>query len=293
LKSMNNAMKATTHFLLLFCLGCTLCGFQPGKVSAETDIPFNGLIEPNLVVEVGSSVAGVINSVPVDRGDMVKEGQVLAKLQSDVERASMELARIRAEMEATVLARRKELDFAKRNENRVLKLYTQNAIPEKEWDEVQTKRVLAEYRLAEALENKRLAEMEHKRAMEVVKQTVIRSPVSGIVVERFLSAGEYVEDHPILKLAKIDPLNVEVILPVQMFGTIDVGVSATVLPEEPVGGTYRAKVKIVDRFIEAASGTFRVRLELPNPDHRLPHGLKCKVLFDNPLPHKALSSATQ
>ncbi len=82
---------------------------------------------------------------------------------------------------------------------------------------------------------------------------------------------------------QINPLNVEVILPVQMFGTVDVDMLATVKPEEPVGGVYTAKVKIVDRFIEAASGTFRIRLELPNPDYRLPHGLKCKVIFQNSL----------
>jgi RND family efflux transporter MFP subunit len=254
---------------------------------------FDGLIEPYLVVEVGSSVAGVLKSVPVDRGDMVKKGQVVARLQAGVENAAVDLARTRAEMESIVLARRKELDLAKRNEQRVKKLFAQNAIPEREWDEIKTKRILAECKVTEALENKRLAQMELNRAIEVVKQTVIRSPVSGIVVERFLSTGEYVEDHPILKLAQINPLNVEVILPVQLFGAIKVDAPATVRPEDPVGGNYKAKVKIVDPFIEAASGTFRVRLELPNPKHRLPHGLKCKVIFKNPQTMKLQSLVTR
>ena len=254
---------------------------------------FDGLIEPYLVVEVGSSVAGVLKSVPVDRGDMVKKGQVVARLQAGVENAAVDLARTRAEMESIVLARRKELDLAKRNEQRVKKLFSQNAIPEREWDEIQTKRILAECKVAEALENKRLAQMELNRALEVVKQTIIRSPVTGIVVERFLSTGEYVEDHPILKLAQINPLNVEVILPVQLFGAIKVDAPATVKPEDPVGGIYKAKVKIVDPFIEAASGTFRVRLELPNPNHRLPHGLKCKVIFKNSQTMKLQSLVTR
>jgi membrane fusion protein (multidrug efflux system) len=54
---------------------------------------------------------------------------------------------------------------------------------------------------------------------------------------------------------------------------------AKVIPEAPVGGEYIAEVKIVDRVIDAASGTFGVRLELPNPNHRLQAGLKCKVIF--------------
>ena len=286
-------IRTRATILLSISLLFLLLVFQGRRVNAAEPMAFDGLIEPYLVVEVGSSVSGVLKSVPVDRGDMVKKGQVVARLQAGVESAAVDLARTRAEMESTVLARQKELDLAKRNEQRIKKLFAQNAIPEREWDEIQTKRILAECRLREALENKQLAQMELNRAIEVVKQTVIRSPVSGIVVERFLSTGEYVEDHPVLKLAQINPLNVEVILPVQLFGTIKIDEPATVKPEDPVGGVYEAKVKIVDPFIEAASGTFRVRLELPNPNYRLPHGLKCKVIFKNSQTIKLQSLVTR
>jgi RND family efflux transporter MFP subunit len=254
-------------------------------------IEFDGLIEPHMMVAVGTSVAGVLQNVAVDRGDTVHKGQVLARLKSDIERATMELARTRAEMEANLLARRKELDYARRREQRVRRLYTENAIPEHEWDEIETKRILSEYKLANALENKRLARMELARAIEMVKETTIHSTVSGIVVERFLTTGEYVEDHPILKVAQIDPLSVEVVLPMQVFGVIEVGMTATVKPEAPVGGVYTATVRIVDQFIESASGTFRVRLELPNPDNTLPFGLKCKVVFEDDRLKRVYSSA--
>jgi multidrug efflux pump subunit AcrA (membrane-fusion protein) len=52
-----------------------------------------------------------------------------------------------------------------------------------------------------------------------------------------------------------------------------------VRPEVPVGGTYPARVTVVDRVVDAASGTFGVRLQLPNPGYRLPAGLKCKTRF--------------
>lgn len=84
----------------------------------------------------------------------------------------------------------------------------------------------------------------------------------------------------ILTVAQIDPLNVEVIVSVEKFGSIAVGAEAIILPEEPIGGEYSAKVVIVDLVIDAASGTFGVRLELPNSDYRLPSGLKCRVMFD-------------
>ena len=84
-----------------------------------------------------------------------------------------------------------------------------------------------------------------------------------------------------MKLAQIHPLYVEVIMAVANLGLVKVGMEAAVRPESPVGGLYNAKVIVVDRVVDAASGTFGVRLELPNPDYRLPPGLKCKVIFQN------------
>ena len=72
------------------------------------------------------------------------------------------------------------------------------------------------------------------------------------MAERFLSKGEFVEDQPILKIAQIDPLHVEVIAPVEMLGAVRVGMRAEVRPENPVGGGYPARVTIVDRVIDAA-----------------------------------------
>jgi multidrug efflux pump subunit AcrA (membrane-fusion protein) len=82
-----------------------------------------------------------------------------------------------------------------------------------------------------------------------------------------------------LTVAGIDPLHVEVVVPVALFGSIRKGMRAEVKPEAPVGGSYTATVVIVARVVDAASGTFGVRLELPNPANRLPAGLKCTVRF--------------
>jgi hypothetical protein len=52
-----------------------------------------------------------------------------------------------------------------------------------------------------------------------------------------------------------------------------------VVLEEPVGSEHEVVVSVVDRVIDAASGTFGVRLELPNPNYELPAGLRCRVRF--------------
>ena len=51
------------------------------------------------------------------------------------------------------------------------------------------------------------------------------------------------------------------------------------MPERPIGGSYSAVVKVVDRVIDAASGTFGVRLELPNRERKIPAGVRCRVRF--------------
>jgi RND family efflux transporter MFP subunit len=243
---------------------------------------FDGLIEPRLSTSVGSNTPGLLESVNVDRGDMVKEGQVVASLQAGVEKSTMELAKAKAELDATIKAKKAEMEFAERSKQRKKELYEKKTLSFQEWDEAETRRMLAELALNEALEAKRLAELEYKRSVEVVKRMSIRSPLKGVVVERYLHPGEYIEDKPVMKLAQIDPLHVEVIMPVSMLGLVKDGMLAEVKPEAPVGGVYKAKVTIVDKVVDAASGTFGVRLELPNPDYRLPPGLKCKVRFLQP-----------
>jgi multidrug efflux pump subunit AcrA (membrane-fusion protein) len=114
-----------------------------------------------------------------------------------------------------------------------------------------------------------------------LKQRTLRSPIDGVVVERLLVPGEYQnEQTPILTLAQIDPLRVEVFVSTAYYGQIRAGSKAEVRPEQPVGGAYAAVVTVVDRVLDAASGTFGVRLALPNPDLQLPAGIACKVSFE-------------
>jgi hypothetical protein len=83
-----------------------------------------------------------------------------------------------------------------------------------------------------------------------------------------------------MKLAEIDPLNVEVLLPVSVYGKIRVGQRAIVMPESPIGGQHETMVKVIDRVVDAASGMFGVQLELPNRQRAIPAGVRCKVQFN-------------
>jgi RND family efflux transporter MFP subunit len=156
-------------------------------------------------------------------------------------------------------------------------------------DEAEAEYKLASEDLRRNRENQRLAEVEVTRARAALELRTIRSPFNGVVVEVLLRPGELAATatvkNPVMKLAEIDPLHVEVVLPGKLFGSIHRGQVATVLPEAPLQGSFRSTVTVVDRVIDGASGTFGVRLELPNRQGKLPAGMRCRVRFqDAPSP---------
>lgn len=240
---------------------------------------FRGLTEPHRIVKIGSPSEGVLESMDVDRGDVVHKGQVIARLQSGVEKANMELAKARAEMEGAIKGKQASKELFLGKKERVEQLYNKELASPSEMDEAIANWHVSDMQYKEALENKQLADLEYKRASEVLKRLTIVSPVDGVVVERFLSAGEYVREQPVVKIAELDPINVEVIVPASEFNSIKVGMKATVIAESPMKGSYTATVKVVDRVVDGASGTFGVRLEMPNPRFRLLAGLRCRVIF--------------
>jgi RND family efflux transporter MFP subunit len=241
---------------------------------------FDCLIQPKMVLKLGTSVPGLLSEVLVDRGTIVKKGDVVARLESGVEQAAVLLAKARAENDATVRSNVAKLEFQRRKDERARQLRKNDTVSFAVADEAETSARVAEQELEEAKVNLALAGLELARANELLKQRTIRSPIDGIVVERTLGPGEYAFDQShLLTVSQIDPLLVEVYVPLSQFGKIRVGASAEVYPEIPVGGQHTALVTVVDQVFDAASGTIGVRLELPNPNYALPAGLKCRVRF--------------
>ncbi len=237
------------------------------------------VVEPYEVIEVSSAAEGVLERVYVERNDLVTRGQVIAELESDVEKASLAYAQLNASLSSEIKLRRASLEFDERNKQRVQELYTKNAIPLHHRDEATTDAAKSHWLLTKAEDDKRLAALEYARASAVLKRKTVRSPITGVVISRHKSAGEYIEDQAIITVAQLHPLRVEVIAPVELFGSISNGMRAEITPELAAAGPLTATVMSVDRVIDGESGTFDVRLELPNPDYAIPSGLKCEIAF--------------
>ena len=222
----------------------------PGNSGGELEC----LVEPHVLVNVGSSVDGVLDEVLVNRGDQVRRGQVVARLLSGVEAAAVKLSEARVE-------------FGRR------KLERSESLAEKQLISVQEK--------DELVTEVRLREEELKKDAELLRLRTIVSPIDGVVVERRMTPGEFIrtDKSVVLRLAQINPLNVEVIAPARLFKSVQVGMSGRVNLAPMFTGIYQAKVVVVDKLIDAASGTLGVRLQLPNPDNRIPAGIKCSVVL--------------
>jgi len=226
------------------------------SVSANSTVDINAaqlscLLEPSQQVDISSQAPGVVNVVHMERGDQVRKGQKLLELDSAIQNAAYVTAKARA-------------SFAKRKVARNKNLLEKKLLSDLERDELLTEAELARLMLEEA--------------QALVKQRTVYSPINGVVVQKNISVGEYVGSEPVAKLVALDPLYVEVIMKSDVYGSLVNGMTVEVQPERD-GRRYEGKIKIVDKIIDAASGTFGVRIELPNPDFILPAGLKCQAFF--------------
>ncbi len=267
-------------FRRIFCcvslIGIAMNAIPPAMASEKQ--VHECLLEPMVMTRVGSQVQGVIDKLLVDRGDTVKAGQPIAQLKSSVENANLVQAQTRAKMQSEVSARRADLKLAKHNLKRIDKLHQQKMIPSQQKEESVAKVQVASAALNQALENYELLQLELSRAEKLLAQRTIRSPVDGVVVEQNAFPGEFVYDNAVMTIAQLNPLRVEVILPGRLFNQYTVGDEAIVRPELETSSLV-ATVDVVDRLLDTRSGTFGVRLLVPNEDFSITGGQRCTVEF--------------
>ena len=268
----------------------------PKVQGAELDC----LVKPEMYVELSSPVESVVEEILVDIGDTVETGQPLARLEASVEQARVRLASLQAKSSSDVENRREQLRYAKQYHQRMQDLLAQNSVSQYEKDKAETEVALARIELNKAKEKRRIAQVNLELAQSELALRTIKSPIDGIVVDRYAMVGESVAGRTIMKLAKVDPLKVELIAPTEYFGLIQKGMKVEIYPEQPANQVFTATVSIVDQLIDPASGSFTVRMELPNPDDKLVGGVNCMAnfAFETPKPtgddvYSALGSSSQ
>lgn len=238
-------MKFASLALLLLPGAALAQGYEP---SAQEVL--SCLVEPSRRVAVASAVPGIARRVAFERGDLVQQGDVLLELNSEAEHAALNLARERAE-------------FARRKLGRNREMTSRQLLSAQEVDDLRTEA--------------RLAELEATRARVELERRVTHSPLTGIIVERRVTQGEYVATEPVAEMISLEPLYAEVTLRAEAWGRVRPGMQARMLLGAPVGEVRDGQVAIVDRAIDSSSGSFRMRVVIANPGMTMPSGIACRV----------------
>lgn len=265
------SVKQVIGYLIL--MACT-------PVLAEQNAELDCLVRPEMYIELSSPVDTTLKAMLVKTGDTITKGQHLVHLENSVEIAKVELAKQQALSFSEIENRRVQLKFAKRNLERMQELYSKNTISQFERDKAATELSLAKIELIKAKENKKLAQLNLTKVQSELALRTISSPIDGIIIDSYIKIGESVTNRPIMKLAQINPLRVELIAPTEYFGLIQKDMEVEVYPERPANKIFKATVTVVDQLIDPASGSFTIRMSLPNPGDELVGGVNCIARFD-------------
>jgi RND family efflux transporter MFP subunit len=233
--------------LLIFLLLAAVC-------SAD-DPAILGYTEPSRIITVSAGDVGVIAEMLVKEGDAVKKGQVLARLDTAVLRAELEIAQAEAKLSAT------------RNQ-RVLELVQATRVTPEELEKARTEL---------AIKNAQV-----RRIEAMIEVRTMHSPVDGVVTEIKRDPSESVTaaNPHVLTVVQIDRLNVNLFLPPARVEHWQNGDRTDLLlldPERRVATT----VEFVSPITDAASGTVRVKFAIENPNREIRSGGRCTLSADS------------
>ena len=238
------------------------------------------LVRPKQVIQVGSPVFGVLAEVFADRAQTVSKGQLLAKLDTTVEQSQLAIDRYRTTETTQLDSMKTDLAWNERELARRQKLVGNMFSKANDIDEVVTKVEQDRLAIRKAEDDLHMAKLEAGRAEAQLNLKMIRSPINGVVTDLKLHPGEFIyEQTPIMVVAEIDPLTVDLVVPAERYRSIKQGAMAELHLDPPVDATLPARIDAIDPVIDAASNTFRVRLTLPNPGNAIPAGVKCSARF--------------
>jgi RND family efflux transporter MFP subunit len=117
-------------------------------------------------------------------------------------------------------------------------------------------------------------------AEQKLKDTVIVAPFSGLIVKRFINQGEFVSTmppSPLFLIMNIDKVKAEIGLPEVHLARINIGNPVEVTVDTYPGITFRGKISTINPMVNPVSRAFKVKVEIPNKDHRLKSGMFARV----------------
>ena len=252
--------------------------------NAVEAVPLDCLVVPQRTADVAFGTSGVVEDILVDRGDRVKKGDLLGRLDASIEAANLAIARERLSEVATLQSARAQLRTTKIKFQRNETLRDKEIVAAAKFEDAELENEVARIRVVEQEEAQQLKQLEVRRADAALALRSMRSPFEGVVVERHVAPGEYVENRRAITVAQIDPVYADVIAPAVMFARFTKGQKVKVTLSQPNPIEVVGEVSVIDPYVDGASETFRVRIAIANPDYSVVPGFRClaQVATDNP-----------
>jgi RND family efflux transporter MFP subunit len=239
----------------------------------------NCIVNVHTTTKLGASAKGIVSAIYVDRSDYIKRDQILVEIDTTEEKAREALAKLRAEDNSAIETARHKAETSELRVKRLTTLNKRNFTSQAELDEAVLEARTARLEEKQAKLEKEIASLEVKSAKAALERKIIRSPYDGIVISKQISKGElYNEQDPLLVIAKIDPLYVETFLPLAEYNSIKIGDEINVTLE--TGQKVKGKISLTDAILDAATGTFGIRIEVPNPQGKILAGQRCEINFN-------------
>lgn len=277
-------MLATSRSLMLLALAplAAQCVAQPAPppLPTQTVEPaspvryevWDGVVEATRDTKIAAQTNSKVLELPFDVGDSFTQGAVLARLSDVEQQAGLRSA------QARLTAAQAEFREAGIHWKRTAELFQQHANSQAQLDAATARRDTSRANLDAAQAAVRSAEQQ-------VSYTVIRAPFDGVILHRFVRAGQAVqsgppEPQPILSIAALDSLRVDTVVPQTAAAAIRAANKATIRLEgnrEITGGRIT-----VFPYADPASHTLHVRIDLPGKIENLYPGMTVPVAFPMP-----------
>lgn len=236
------------------------------------------VIEPKAVVSIAAQAEGVVADVFVQRGDKVVAGTPVLKLEDRIEALQLDLASALATSDIELVSEQERLVFRQKELERVTELASRNVATQANLDDAMIEVRLSELAIDQAAFSLERARIEQSLAAARLERRTLTAPLEGFVISVDVAPGEYADQQTeLIQIAVLDPLHVEVFMPARFYGRIVVGDTYLIRPMEPLTGEFAALVSVIDPVFDTASGTFGMRLTLPNPDGSIPAGIRCQI----------------
>jgi RND family efflux transporter MFP subunit len=244
---------------------------------ADNSNGYQAVTKPSKDITLSFVRPGRVDKVLVGKGDQVKAGELVAKLDDSEELAALAIDKLMSEDTTEIEAEESVLKQDIIDNDRIQK--TPSAQSEK--DRAALEIMIAQARIKIAQNKLEQAKLKYQQSLIAVEKLKVTAPISGVIAEEFLKAGESAEggNMKVMRVVQLDPLWVEVPVPITQARQIKKSDPARVTFDD--GKMLSGKVDVVSPVGDSASETLLIRVEVSNPE-KIPSGENVFVSFGPP-----------